>query len=75
MAYSVEKLFSLNSARAIGKVDLSDRSRIDDHSPAKGSSTPKKEVFITVDEFFNRIGRKRKVSRAYPMSDSILSGW
>ena len=57
LAYSVEKLFSLNSARATGKIDLSDRSRIDDHSPAKGSSTPKKEVFITVDEFFNRIGR------------------
>jgi hypothetical protein len=57
-AYSVEKLFSLNSARATGKIDLSDRSRIDDHSPAKGSSTPKKEVFITVDEFFNRIGQE-----------------
>ena len=39
------------------KIDLSDRSRIDDQDCGKGRSTPKNVLLSARNEFFNRIRR------------------
>lgn len=51
-----KKLGSRSAERAAVKIDLSDRSRIDDHDHGKGRSTPKKLLLSSRDEFFNSIG-------------------
>ena len=54
-AYSVEKLGSARAFRVGGKIDLSDRSRIDDLTQGKGWSTPENLAQRIGREFFNRI--------------------
>jgi len=58
MAYSVEKLALRSPTHTSAKLDLSDRSRIDDRDAFKGQRTPAKRRAKVLGEFFNRIGRQ-----------------
>lgn len=61
-ANSVEKLVPHSQVLFKSKIDLSDQSRMGDRMPAKGTWTPQKVLFVSLDEFFNRIGWERSVA-------------
>lgn len=54
------------------KIDLSERRRIDDRRSVKGSTTLKFELKSHFQEFFNRIGRKRKPTPMQPFNAGCL---
>jgi len=66
----VEKLDFQSYASYVEKIDLSDRTRIDDRDHGKGESTPEDVLRTECIEFFNRIGRPATANSTASPPDS-----